>query len=142
MSQVWRIAFFGRLEERKGIKLFVKAVTELQKTSKAVQADLFEVYIIGPDATIDMVCLSASSCSLLVPHNVWLRNWWCTKMNTHIFLLEKLQLLAISTLFLSPPGACILCLVKRLKQVCFADDLKEMAGNHDCRLDCQDTSED
>ena len=58
--QVWRIAFFGRLEERKGIKLFVQAVNLLQKQSAAVQADKFEVYIIGPDATIDMVKLIIS----------------------------------------------------------------------------------
>ena len=52
---MWRIAFFGRLEERKGIKLFVQAVNELQKSSKIVENTEFEIYIIGPDAAIDMV---------------------------------------------------------------------------------------
>lgn len=52
--QVWRIAFFGRLEERKGIKLFVEAVTKLQK-SPVASLDNFEIFIVGPEAVIDMV---------------------------------------------------------------------------------------
>ena len=52
---MWRIAFFGRLEERKGIKLFVEAVDRLQEEYNIAQLSEFEVYIVGPDATIDMV---------------------------------------------------------------------------------------
>lgn len=55
--QVWRIAFFGRLEERKGIKLFVDALTKLQKSSAVVTSDAFEIYIVGPEAVIDMARL-------------------------------------------------------------------------------------
>lgn len=58
--QVWRIAFFGRLEERKGIKLFVEAISKLQKTSKVMNADRFEIFIVGPEAVIDMVRSSPS----------------------------------------------------------------------------------
>ena len=32
-KQVWRLVFFSRLEERKGIKLFVEAVSRLQPES-------------------------------------------------------------------------------------------------------------
>ncbi|KAK9907269.1 hypothetical protein WJX75_000339 [Coccomyxa subellipsoidea] len=50
---VWRLAFFSRLEERKGLKLFVTAVAALQEA--ALQADArFEVFFIGSDARIDM----------------------------------------------------------------------------------------
>jgi len=52
--QIWRIAFFGRLE-RKGIKLFVEAVDRLQEEYDIAKLTEFEVYIVGPDATIDMV---------------------------------------------------------------------------------------
>ena len=54
-GQVWRIAFFGRLEECKGIKLFVEAVYRLQEQYNITQLSDFEVYIMGPDATINMV---------------------------------------------------------------------------------------
>lgn len=53
--QVWRIAFFGRLEERKGIKLFIEALNKLQAEASSVVSGEFEVYIVGPEAVIDMV---------------------------------------------------------------------------------------
>ena len=53
--QVWRIAFFSRLEERKGIKLFVEALSKLQATTKISDNPEFEIYIVGPEAVIDMV---------------------------------------------------------------------------------------
>lgn len=52
---VWRLAFFSRLEERKGLKIFVKAVAQL--LAAAAPADLderFEVYFVGSDSRIDM----------------------------------------------------------------------------------------
>ena len=58
LTQVWRIAFFGRLEERKGIKLFVEAMNKLQEKYDILKMPDFEIYIVGPDAVIDMVCLS------------------------------------------------------------------------------------
>jgi glycosyltransferase involved in cell wall biosynthesis len=57
-SQVWRVAFFGRLEERKGIKLFVEAVDRLQEEYDIEKLTEFEVYIVGPEASIDMVPLT------------------------------------------------------------------------------------
>lgn len=54
-KQVWRIAFFGRLEERKGIKLFVEAVNKLQDDYDIMDLEAFEIYIVGPDAIVDMV---------------------------------------------------------------------------------------
>jgi glycosyltransferase involved in cell wall biosynthesis len=35
IKPVWRVAFFGRLEERKGIKLFVDAVERLPTEARA-----------------------------------------------------------------------------------------------------------
>jgi glycosyltransferase involved in cell wall biosynthesis len=35
IKPVWRVAFFGRLEERKGIKLFVDAVERLPAEARA-----------------------------------------------------------------------------------------------------------
>ena len=52
---MWRIAFFSRLEERKGIKLFVEALSKLQATTKISDNPEFEIYIVGPEAVIDMV---------------------------------------------------------------------------------------
>ena len=56
---MWRLAFFSRLEERKGIKLFVDAVSSLNVTN-----DKFEVRISNV----------ASGCTLQV-HNVPTWNW-------------------------------------------------------------------
>lgn len=53
--QVWRIAFFGRLEERKGLKLFVEAVNKLQEDYSILELEAFEVHIVGPEAVVDMV---------------------------------------------------------------------------------------
>ncbi|CAL8462880.1 g2414 [Coccomyxa elongata] len=50
---VWRLAFFSRLEERKGLKLFVRAVDALQEAALEAEAR-FEVFFIGSDARIDM----------------------------------------------------------------------------------------
>ena len=52
---MWRIAFFGRLEERKGIKLFVEAINKLQDDYTVTDMPKFEIYIVGPDAVVDMV---------------------------------------------------------------------------------------
>lgn len=41
---IWRLAFFSRLEERKGIKLFVDAVSQI----KAPDMDKFEVRLSKP----------------------------------------------------------------------------------------------
>jgi hypothetical protein len=40
---IWRLAFFSRLEERKGIKLFVDAVSALNVTDEK-----FEVHSLAP----------------------------------------------------------------------------------------------
>lgn len=48
---VWRLAFFGRLEERKGLKLFCEAV-EMLDTS---QLPKLEVIFIGGEAQVDMI---------------------------------------------------------------------------------------
>ena len=45
IKPVWRVAFFGRLEERKGIKLFVDAVERLPAEVRCSQ-DLFGVFMI------------------------------------------------------------------------------------------------
>lgn len=40
---VWRLAFFSRLEERKGIKLFVDAVSSLNVTNDKFEVRFFHV---------------------------------------------------------------------------------------------------
>jgi glycosyltransferase involved in cell wall biosynthesis len=47
---IWRLAFFSRLEERKGIKLFVEAVSSLNVTNEK-----FEVRIHDSDHTCKCV---------------------------------------------------------------------------------------
>ncbi|KAK9808906.1 hypothetical protein WJX72_006158 [[Myrmecia] bisecta] len=47
---VWRVAFFGRLEERKGIKLFMEAVSKVD----FAKHPRFEVYMVGSDSTVGM----------------------------------------------------------------------------------------
>ena len=56
---MWRLAFFGRLEERKGIKLFVDAVDRLP--SNITSRPDFEVVFMGSEVKIDQI-----------PSGVWL----------------------------------------------------------------------
>lgn len=49
---VWRLAFFSRLEERKGLKLFVEAVAALDH---AALDSRFEVHFVGAESRIDML---------------------------------------------------------------------------------------
>ena len=51
---VWRLAFFSRLEERKGLKVFVSAVAELQASAAAKLDARFEVIFVGADSRVDM----------------------------------------------------------------------------------------
>ena len=51
---VWRLAFFSRLEERKGLKVFVSAVKELQEAAAGKLDPRFEVIFVGADSRIDM----------------------------------------------------------------------------------------
>lgn len=51
---VWRLAFFSRLEERKGLKVFVRAVRELLEAAAGKLDQRFEVIFVGADARIDM----------------------------------------------------------------------------------------
>jgi hypothetical protein len=51
---VWRLAFFSRLEERKGLKVFVSAVGELLEAAAATLDPRLEVIFVGADARIDM----------------------------------------------------------------------------------------
>jgi glycosyltransferase involved in cell wall biosynthesis len=48
---VWRLAFFSRLEERKGVKVFADAVERL--SSSVTRSPRFEVHFIGAENTID-----------------------------------------------------------------------------------------
>jgi len=70
---VWRLAFFSRLEERKGLKLFVRAVGAMQEAALAADAR-FEVFFVGSDARIDMR-----------PSSQWLRAatgfWKCEQLS-------------------------------------------------------------
>ena len=69
---VWRVVFFGRLEARKGIKLFVDAVERLPK--EILERPEFEAYFLGAKSRIDHMLSST-----------WLRrttkNW---SWKTHI----------------------------------------------------------
>jgi hypothetical protein len=56
---VWRLAFFSRLEERKGLKLFVEAVAALDAAALDAR---FEVHFVGAESRIDML-----------PSGAWLR---------------------------------------------------------------------
>ncbi len=53
-TPVWRLAFFSRLEERKGLKVFVSAVAELQASAAAKLDARFEVIFVGADSRVDM----------------------------------------------------------------------------------------
>eukprot|EP00884_Botryococcus_braunii_P014758 jgi/Botrbrau1/23283/Bobra.0102s0026.1 len=48
---IWRVAFFSRLEARKGLKLFVEAVSRLDPAKIPKN---FEVYFVGAEAKLDM----------------------------------------------------------------------------------------
>ncbi|KAK9809161.1 hypothetical protein WJX72_010415 [[Myrmecia] bisecta] len=50
-KEIWRVAFFGRLEERKGIKMFVEAVSKVNITAHPN----FEVFFVGAESQIDMI---------------------------------------------------------------------------------------
>lgn len=59
MRPVWRLAFFSRFEERKGLKVFVRAVQQLQAAAgggegQPVLDPRFEVHFVGAEARIDM----------------------------------------------------------------------------------------
>ena len=47
---IWRLAFFSRLEERKGIKLFVDAVSSLNVTDE--KFEVIEKPVLDPAAAI------------------------------------------------------------------------------------------
>ena len=49
---VWRVAFFGRLEERKGIKLFVDAVQVLQRRTCCLALRMFISLAAAPVCTL------------------------------------------------------------------------------------------
>ena len=56
---VWRLAFFSRLEERKGLKVFVAAVKRLQQAAAEGSwgkplDPRFEVIFVGADSRVDM----------------------------------------------------------------------------------------
>ena len=57
---VWRLAFFSRFEERKGLKVFVKALAQLQAGAGGGEGQQpaldarFEVHFVGAEARIDM----------------------------------------------------------------------------------------
>ena len=51
MKSVWQLAFFGRLEERKGLKLFCDAVEMLDKSS----LPRLKIIFIGGEAQVDMM---------------------------------------------------------------------------------------
>ncbi len=53
---VWRLAFFSRLEERKGLKLFVEAVAALDAAALDAR---FEVHFVGAESRIDMLASGA-----------------------------------------------------------------------------------
>ena len=59
---VWRLAFFSRLEERKGLKVFVSAVKHLQEAAAGELHSRFEVLFVGADSRVDML-----------PSSDWLR---------------------------------------------------------------------
>ena len=59
---VWRLAFFSRLEERKGLKVFVSAVKHLQEAAAGKLDARFEVVFVGADSRVDML-----------PSSDWLR---------------------------------------------------------------------
>ncbi|CAL8463815.1 g3349 [Coccomyxa elongata] len=65
---VWRVAFFGRLEERKGIKLFVDAVQRLPK--EILEKPEFESYFVGAESKIDQV-LSSTWLKAHTRHWTW-----------------------------------------------------------------------
>ena len=46
--RVWRVAFFSRLEERKGIKLFVDALHKLDYASLALNQVVLPLSIFNP----------------------------------------------------------------------------------------------
>ncbi len=51
LKGVWRLAFFGRLEERKGLKLFCDAIEMLDATT----LPKLEIIFIGGEAQVDMI---------------------------------------------------------------------------------------
>ncbi|KAK9805857.1 hypothetical protein WJX73_008965 [Symbiochloris irregularis] len=83
-KEVWRVAFFSRLEERKGIKLFTEAVANLNVSG----LPRFEVFFVGSEAKIDMR-----------PSSVWLKEttskWpWKTNLRVGATRDEALDILS------------------------------------------------
>ncbi len=64
---IWRLAFFSRLEERKGIKLFVEAVSALKVTDEKFEVrsftPLFKIYVV--------TCTSISGRTERSPQNIF-----------------------------------------------------------------------
>ncbi|KAK9813475.1 hypothetical protein WJX73_001034 [Symbiochloris irregularis] len=91
---VWRIAFFSRLEERKGIRMFIEAVNLL----KPAKWPRFEVSIVGAESVIDTV-----------PSSKWLAaktaNWtaWKTIVRTDAPRDEALDIIS------APGTLVVLC---------------------------------
>ena len=77
---VWRLAFFSRLEERKGLKLFVEAVTALDKAGLDSR---FEVHFVGAESRIDMMAsgdwLKERTAAWTFPVRARAAHWltWC-----------------------------------------------------------------
>ena len=75
---MWKLAFFSRFEERKGVKVFVRALQQLQDMGEAVLKldPRFEVHFVGAEARIDMR-----------PSSEWLRaktgSWKCATVQPH-----------------------------------------------------------
>lgn len=61
VKPIWRLAFFSRLEERKGIKLFVDAVSALNVTDEK-----FEVHSLTPKF---IPARTKSRKKMLLPHH-------------------------------------------------------------------------
>ena len=55
---MWRLAFFSRLEERKGLKVFVAAVRHLQEAAAGKLDARFEVVFVGANSRVDMLSSS------------------------------------------------------------------------------------
>ena len=107
---VWRVAFFSRFEERKGVKVFVAALQRLQDAVSAgkdvlLQLDpRFEVHFVGADARIDMR-----------PSSEWLRaktaSWKCARrrdLTLHASLPASSSSFACKDFSLPVMPACLL----------------------------------
>jgi hypothetical protein len=89
-KKVWQLAFFGRLEERKGLKLFVGAINRLNFSS----FPRLKVFFVGSDAMVDQQ-----------PASIWLhrrvQHWPCpTFVYTNLTRQQALETLGQEGLLL------------------------------------------